>query len=105
MLYNDTKQTLVVPAFQRQGKDVCVDGESCRQVLLDNPDFMPSTFDSLRSCLSDKECIVFQYDNNPQGHSTTNTPAWVKRTQEGVKALECFENNRYEAVFGGSSLQ
>jgi len=99
-LFEDPKQTLIVPAFQRQGPDdgtnVCDDGESCRAVLKNNKDFIPHNFKGLEHCLRSKDCIVFQYDNNPQGHSSTNTAMWVRRVEDGVEELKCFDNNRYE---------
>ncbi|GMI58380.1 hypothetical protein ScalyP_jg6207 [Parmales sp. scaly parma] len=104
-LAEDDKQLLIVPAFQRQGgggeteleksSSVCTDAESCKEKL-NEKDFIPYGYKSLVGCLHSRKCIPFQYDNNPLGHSTTDSEHWVARDSDGNTEVKCFDNNRYE---------
>ena len=92
-LAND-KLALVVPAFQRKGGR-CKTLESCRERLEPLPTTVPGRFGQLARCLREKDCLVFQGDNSPQSHGTTDSSRWLEG-DETVRPIECFRSNRYE---------
>lgn len=61
---------------------------------------MPGNLHELDRCFKTKQCIVFQSDNNPDGHSTTDTAAWFEysfaNATVGVVPVQCFKSTRYE---------
>jgi hypothetical protein len=71
--------------------------ESCRK-LLATPSFMPATLLELSACFRSNRCAVFQGDNNPEGHATTNSQDWIRSSSEwrDPRPLECFLSGRYE---------
>ena len=92
-LAND-KLALVVPAFQRKGGR-CKTLESCRERLEPLSTTVPGRFGQLARCLREKDCLVFQGDNSPQSHGTTDSSRWLEG-DETVRPIECFRSNRYE---------
>lgn len=84
---------LVVPAFQRRGGN-CKTVARCRAKVEPLAERVPSTFDALVSCLSEKRCQQFQMDNSPGSHSTTDLGTWLR--QETLRAIPCFHTKRYE---------
>jgi len=88
------KLALVVPAFQRKGGR-CKTLESCRERLEPLPTTVPGRFGQLARCLREKDCLVFQGDNSPQSHGTTDSSRWLEG-DETVRPIECFRSNRYE---------
>ena len=92
-LAND-KLALVVPAFQRKGGR-CKTLESCRERLEPLATTVPGRFGQLARCLREKDCLVFQGDNSPQSHGTTDSSRWLEG-DETVRPIECFRSNRYE---------
>jgi hypothetical protein len=77
----DPMYGLVVPAFQRNG---IIDGVKCPKWhgeidcsgYPENAFDMPSTFSELDDCLVRENCLVFQENNNLDGHGTTNSKLW-----------------------------
>jgi hypothetical protein len=99
----DQQQALVVPAFERLPPNPCESDSDCASFLQSNSSFIPKTFDTLQSCILDKDCIVFQSDNNWEGHSTTRSDQWLQRKwyeDEEEKTtftkISCFHTARYE---------
>ena len=108
---NDGKvpsNAIVVPAFERKVNPPCSDIESCKLYLQKDPNFLPTLFNDMKECVRDKNCIVFQSDNNWEGHHTTKTQKWLKsewydESSEDVKGkartmrqIKCFDSLRYE---------
>lgn len=102
---------IVVPAFERKVDPPCSDIESCRGYLQKDPNFLPTLFNDVKECVQDEKCIVFQSDNNWEGHHTTRTEKWLKRewfeepSSSGVndkqksrtiRQIKCFDSLRYE---------
>ena len=82
-------------AFRRRGQ--CGTSESCRKLLMDEK-FMPKSLTELSACFQRKGCAIFQSDNNPEGHATTNSWEWLRSssTWSHLKSLQCFLSGRYE---------
>lgn len=96
-------QALVVPAFERLPPSPCESDSDCASFLQSNSSFIPKSFDALQTCILDKDCIVFQSDNNWEGHSTTRSDRWLQRKwyeDEEQKTIfttiPCFDTARYE---------
>jgi Glycosyl-transferase for dystroglycan len=102
---------LVVPAFQRVLKPPCTTADECQHHLASNSSFLPRTFEELQQCVHERnECIVFQDDNNWEGHSSTGSKQWLERkffetnndekptttTTTTPRQLHCFDSLRYE---------
>jgi Glycosyl-transferase for dystroglycan len=97
------QHALVIPAFERLPPNPCDSDTDCARYLRSNSSFVPKTFDDLRTCVGEKECIVFQSNNNWEGHSTTNSSRWLQRVwyddpddKTIFKAISCFHTARYE---------
>lgn len=96
-----SKQALVVPAIDRKNGD-CQSIQECQSRLQTNPKFIPSTFEELTDCFSAKDCIVFQSDNNWEGHHTTRTELWLSKQwfepsdSSQPRRIPCFDSFRYE---------
>jgi hypothetical protein len=102
------RHALVVPAFERVLDPPCTTDADCRRHLDSEASFLPGTFDELRRCVNERnECIVFQNDNNWEGHSSTGSKQWLERAffeptgDEEPKIstprqLHCFDSLRYE---------
>lgn len=95
---------IVVPAFERKANPPCTDIESCRGYLQKDPTFLPTLFNDMKECVRDKNCIVFQSDNNWEGHHTTKTQKWLKsewyeedtKERKTIRQIKCFDSLRYE---------
>jgi hypothetical protein len=101
---------IVVPAFERKVNPPCTDIESCRGYLQKDPTFLPTLFNDMKECVRDKNCIVFQSDNNWEGHHTTKTQKWLKsewyeessssengtKKRKTIRQIKCFDSLRYE---------
>jgi Glycosyl-transferase for dystroglycan len=70
---------LVVPAFERVDKPPCPTPDECMSHLLRNSSYIPQTFEELQLCVVDKNCQVFQHDNNWPGHYSTRSDEWLQR--------------------------
>jgi Glycosyl-transferase for dystroglycan len=111
---DDDHDAIVVPAFQRVVKPPCTTADECQHHLASNSTFLPRTFEELQQCVNErKECIVFQDDNNWEGHSSTGSKQWLERkffdtnndekpttttttTTTNPRQLHCFDSLRYE---------
>jgi len=99
---------MVVPAFERKVDPPCSDIETCKGYLQKDPNFLPTLFDDMKECVQEKKCIVFQSDNNWEGHHTTKTQKWLKREwydepsendeqkKRTIRQIKCFDSLRYE---------
>lgn len=90
---------MIVPAFQRVLDPPCTTVDDCKQHLASNESFLPRTFDELAQCHETEDCIVFQSDNNWEGHSSTGSNQWLQRHRtenESPRQLRCFDSMRYE---------
>ena len=99
----EDQQALVVPAFERLPPHPCESETDCALYLQTNSSFVPSTFEALQTCMKTKDCIVFQSNNNWEGHSTTLSEQWLERKwydDEEDKTtfmnIPCFHTARYE---------
>jgi hypothetical protein len=74
------RMALVVPAFEKHAPN-CSTDEECVSYLKGNSSFLPRTFDELVNCYKSEaeDCIVFQSDNNWEGHSTTRSELWLRK--------------------------
>jgi Glycosyl-transferase for dystroglycan len=109
---------LVVPAFERVDQPPCPTPDECMSHLLRNSSYIPQTFEELQQCVLDKNCQVFQHDNNWPGHYSTRSDEWLQRqwyegtngtaTQQvtnasgldmsslRIRRVPCFHSLRYE---------
>lgn len=96
------REAIVVPAFDRTLNPPCTTEESCRQHLDLQSSFIPRNFDELVECLRLSQCIVFQSDNNPEGHSSTRSEDWLQQKwyyneeQRIPRSINCIDSTRYE---------
>ena len=93
MTFFDNKVAYVVPAFQKRGGN-CQSVSSCRRRVEPLSLNIPKTFESLKDCLTTKDCIAFQSDNSPTSHSTTDLEVWLEQTD--FREIPCFRSSRYE---------
>ena len=99
---------IVVPAFERKVNPLCSSIEACKEYLQKDPSFLPTLFNDMKECVRDKKCIVFQSDNNWEGHHTTKTKKWLKsewydepsendeQKSRTIRQIKCFDSLRYE---------
>ena len=98
----ENHQAVIVPAFERKPPTPCESESQCAQYLQTDSSFIPHTFEELTKCVGLKDCIVFQSDNNWEGHYSTNSEDWLQKKwfedeeQKHFKQLECFHSMRYE---------
>lgn len=98
----EDQHALVVPAFERLAPTPCETDSDCANFLKTNSSFIPKSFEELQQCVGRKECIVFQSNNNWEGHSTTLSEHWLERQwyQDDDKttfiSIPCFHTARYE---------
>ena len=99
----EDRQALVVPAFERLPPRPCETDSDCATFLQADSSFIPKSFDSLQTCIRGKDCIVFQSDNNWEGHSTTRSEQWLQRKwyddeeqKTTFTTIPCFHTARYE---------
>jgi hypothetical protein len=98
----ENHQAVIVPAFERKPPTPCESESQCAQYLQAGSSFIPHTFEELGKCVGSKDCIVFQSDNNWEGHHSTNSEDWLQKKwyedeeQKHLKQLECFHSMRYE---------
>jgi hypothetical protein len=93
---SNPKLASVVPAFQRHGSS-CSSIEKCKALACVSH-FLPSDISELNQCIVAKNCIVFQADNNIEGHSTTQSSEWLRLSPmwSGPQPLSCIKSSRYE---------
>jgi hypothetical protein len=98
-----TTTALVVPAFERKPPIECLTEDDCSKYLKSDTNFIPHTFEELRECYNDKHCVVFQSENNWDGHSTTQSDKWLDRQwyddptdTASFRSIPCFHTARYE---------
>lgn len=74
------RDAIIVPAFERKPPEPCSSIEDCRKYIKEDSTFIPQSIEDLRNCSrgSKKDCIVFQSDNNWEGHHTTHSDQWLK---------------------------
>lgn len=93
----DPKDAIIVPAFERKSPIACETLLDCQHLSKEDASFIPNTMIELRSCLSDKECIVFQSDMNMAGHADTRSISWLNKEDTSILTnIECFHSIRYE---------
>jgi len=94
------KHALVVPAFKRHGgmsKNEEAGDVDFRARFDADPTFMPTDRAALSACIGAAQCIVFQADNNKDGHATTDSKYWLERQgADELRRIECFGSKRYE---------
>jgi hypothetical protein len=98
------KEAIVVPAFQRVLTPPCTSDSECAQHLQKNSSFIPKGFEDLQRCVNDKDCMVFQADNNLPGHSSTQSKRWLQKewyekddgNSRTIRRIPCFDSLRYE---------
>jgi hypothetical protein len=100
-------EAIVVPAFERTADHPCASIEDCKSYMKKDPKFLPSLFVELKECVDSKDCIVFQSDNNWEGHHTTNSNKWLmkewyeaidedkKSKSKKIRQIKCFDSLRY----------
>jgi hypothetical protein len=103
----EERDAIVVPAFERVEDCSKTD---CGHILKTNSSYLPKTKDDLKRCMSDKNCIVFQANNNWEGHYSTQSRRWIDgddyeneelELADGTKSkvlkrVPCFDSLRYE---------
>lgn len=120
--YNkNNKIAIVIPAFERILYPPCQTDQDCKHHLRQNSSFLPYDFDTLYECYYNhpsnqhQDCIIFQTNNNPDGHSSTNTDLWLEEQIQIMKhqaemknsslpppttakmyPIDCFRSLRYE---------
>jgi hypothetical protein len=98
----ENHHAVIVPAFERKPPTPCESESQCAQYLQTDSSFIPHTFEELGKCVGSKDCIVFQSDNNWEGHHSTNSGDWLQKKwyedeeKKHLKQLECFDSMRYE---------
>ena len=100
-------EAIVVPAFERTVDHPCASIEDCMKYMKNDPRFLPSLFIDLKECVDSKECIVFQSNNNWEGHHTTDSKKWLKKEwyesdsdadkskAKRIRKIKCFDSLRY----------
>lgn len=100
-------QAIVVPAFERTVEEPCASIEDCKSYMKNDSKFLPSLFIDLKECVDSKDCIVFQSNNNWEGHHTTNSKKWLKKEWyetdsnkdtskvKTIRQIKCFDSLRY----------
>ena len=100
----EDRHALVVPAFERLPPNPCESDSDCARYLKTDSSFIPKNFDDLHDCVGRKKCIVFQSNNNWEGHSTTMSGKWLQRKwyedpngeETTFTTIPCFHTARYE---------
>jgi len=102
-IFDDPKRALVIPAFGREDKAACT--SSTAKSLAENAEslvnchreaaLMPFNFETLRQCIIDKKCHIFDRYNQ-DGHGTTDYKSWLKQGGKATRNIQCFLSNRYE---------
>jgi Glycosyl-transferase for dystroglycan len=104
------KMAMVVPAFERVLRPPCTTDLECAKHLQTDSSFIPRTFEEVKECYDNHNCIVFQREVNWEGHSSTRTTAWLQRLwyndndeNQGekhaslkIRSIPCFDSLRYE---------
>ena len=97
------REAIVVPAFERNLAQPCLTESECKGFLQQNSSFVPRDFDSLRDCVKNEWCTVFQSQDNWEGHHATRSEKWLARewyeedsTPKDLKRIPCFDSLRYE---------
>ncbi len=99
----DPLDAIVVPAFERRilgEHSDCKTIEECQEYLKDET-FIPANMTELKKKIMSDECIVFQSKINKDGHSDTETKAWLKSSYDessshSLRHIKCFKTLRYE---------
>ncbi|CAB9530664.1 xylosyl- and glucuronyltransferase [Seminavis robusta] len=108
------REALVVPAFERIPPAELCDNDKNNNCAKDTQEslsklVLPSSFTELHKCvLEEKQCRVFQSNNNWDGHSSTRSKDWLNGTWYDdtkttttdntplIRTLNCFDSVRYE---------
>ena len=98
------KDAIIVPAFERKPPEPCSTIEDCRKYIKEDRNFIPQAIEDLRDCSwgSKKDCIVFQSDNNWEGHHTTHSDQWLKGDWYDDGDYRAAEPNLNVAAGGGN---
>ena len=100
-------EAIVVPAFERIVDNPCASIEDCKKYMKKDPRFLPSMFIDLKECVDRRECVVFQSQNNWEGHHTTDSKKWLKKEwyesvsdvdkskAKRIRQIKCFDSLRY----------
>ena len=100
-------EAIVVPAFQRNSGKPCLTESDCSENLRRDGTFIPRDFEKLRDCVRNRDCTVFQYEDNWEGHHSTRSEQWLAREwyehevtpgtdMQDLKRIHCFDSLRYE---------
>lgn len=95
----DRGKVLVVPAFRMMQVS-----KQC-SFASDSPCFAmfsrhtPKKFEELMVCIAHNTCRIFDFGFNPRGHESTDYPRWVAQQEHEVRAIKCFDSNKYEPYF------
>ena len=101
------REAIVVPAFQRDTPEPCPTDTDCQNLLRNDKSFIPRDFESLRDCVKHKDCSVFQYQDNWEGHHSTRSEHWLAEDWfeqdlisgtdlRDLRRIDCFDSLRYE---------
>jgi len=100
-------EAIVVPAFQRNSEKPCLTDSDCSENLRLDSAFIPYGFENLRDCVKNRDCTVFQYEDNWEGHHSTRSERWLAKEwyeddvipgtdMKDLKRIRCFDSLRYE---------
>eukprot|EP00750_Incisomonas_marina_P000542 INCI10413.1.p1 GENE.INCI10413.1~~INCI10413.1.p1 ORF type:complete len:394 (-),score=47.78 INCI10413.1:125-1306(-) len=103
-LFAQDHTAVVVPAFNMMPleRGGCQFANSCRQSYQRQA---PKKMRDLRECLHLQQCQIFDVSRNPGGHSSTNTPFWLRMTDPAASPtsppdllykIPCFQSVKYE---------
>ncbi len=99
----DPLDAIVVPAFERKltGGLKCDTMEDCQTLIHENEKFIPNNIEELKKNIVNEECVVFQSEENWEGHHSTNTNAWIESSfdpmsKNKLRVIQCFDSLRYE---------
>ena len=93
----DPHDAIVVPAFERKLKNdtKCGTLEKCHDLIEKDQYFIPKNMKELKEKIVEEECIIFQSENNWEGHHSTNTKQWIQSSKT-LRTIDCFDSLRYE---------
>ena len=100
-------EAIVIPAFQRNSDKPCLTESDCNENLRRDSAYIPHNFDKLRECVKNRDCTVFQYEDNWEGHHSTRSEGWLAKewyeddvtpgtNLYDLKRIRCFDSLRYE---------
>jgi len=106
MMFSNVQEAIVVPAFEIIDDASKIEEEDDGEDNDDNS--IPAALPDLIECVAKDKCTIFQQRDNPDGHSSTETEAWLRgkyyeNSYDGKKNLKkyprqirCFDSPRYE---------